>query len=202
MQMLDDKHHPNQRGMVPPKLFPSEGKDWDVCPLGAVQLTELIHDGTHGRVYAAKINGQEFAVKYVNDWTLRLRGGDEPVINPLVWEHWVMEALAGTNVAPKVFYLSLKAILKPDTRQLLRRHQTNFFSQNQRACLNAQSTVRYLVQERVGPSVRDFIDALTGRNDNTSEFSRKVLILARKALELLERIHRYATSTGTSISEM
>ena len=129
-------------------------------------------------------------VKYTNDCSDRLHGSMEPVHHPILKEGRILFALNGSGLIVTPMYVSAPSLLVPMAGRdpwimslsLYRDYQT---------CLEAGTTVRYLVQERAGLSVGKYLKAINEGDEfgGSAAYFTSVLRVTIKLMRMLQQLH-------------
>ena len=188
----------------------------DVCSLGSLQLISGLSDGENSRLFLANVLvpqtgkrqryskdedeedddekadddesiDRQVVVKYATDCLNRLqkRRG-----HPLVQEFTMLSLLNTTDISPKVYYLSPTAELSgpPDSTRSIGR----FVKDHMDKCIEQRSHVRFLVQERVGYNLGEYMAYLAAREKDfytSAAFTKQLIRIARRVLRQLEKLH-------------
>ena len=130
-------------------------------------------------------------VKYVDDCRERFSQREHFFVG-LESEFAVMAALNDTGLVPRVYFLSEAVGIPAKMEDMDPRTLNKKLKLAYETCVGLGTHIRYMVEERVGPSILDYIEwiALTQRSlFESNELRRILLIVYKKALVLLERIH-------------
>ena len=144
----------------------------------------------------------KLVVKYTNDCLERqgLVNGEIVTEHPLIREYSILSALKTSGVVPKAFHVS--GPLKLPTASACPRIVPGRFDRPEeyKKCQELGTEVRFLVQEKVGPTVDKYIKHLEGKLDGSSEndlkLLRAVLIIARKTFYMIQRLHLHGIVHG------
>jgi hypothetical protein len=132
-----------------------------------------------------------YVVKYSTDCADRwLKRPDEP--HSIIHEYAILAVLNETRIAPQVFYVSPPSGL-PDVRGDVPVHMRSKVLEDSFVhCKGMGAQTRFLVQERVGQSVFEWIQKVRDNNVdfyNSTAFSRAMLVVFGKALMILSILH-------------
>jgi serine/threonine protein kinase len=120
--------------------------------------------------------------------------------HPLVREYTILSALKTSGVVPQAYYLS--GPLQLPTSSACPRIVPGRFDipEEYKKCQELGTEVRFLVQEKVGPTVDRYIKHLERKLDGSSEndlrLLRAAITIARKTFYMVQRLHLYGIVHG------
>jgi serine/threonine protein kinase len=130
---------------------------------------------------------REVVIKYLNDCRDRLLGPHR-FVNPIAEEYALMAALNSTGLVPIIHYLSPMANLIDNPPDLVSTRILNeFIEANWDECVAAGSQSRFIVYEKVGPSIREFLGWL--KVTQPDRYFKGVMTIGRKVLDMLQQLH-------------
>ena len=110
------------------------------------------------------------------------------LFNPLVREYIFRKIINATYISPKVYYLSPAAqMTSADLPLSTARFVGHKLEGNLVECARNGTTVRFMVQERAGPSLQKF--AAHHTLNRSAAFAKGMLRIARRLLDNLEALH-------------
>jgi len=154
----------------------------EATPIGPLILHGKVHSGHSGTVFYASVHDRPVVAKYAHDCFEKLRIRKSHV-HPLVYESEFLYKLNTTGLTPAIFHLSPPEIPLKDI------YSTEWLLKNWETCEPLQPEGRFIVIDRVGPSVDSFIRSEIHTKSATRESTRMMLVVVRKAAGLLERLH-------------
>ena len=157
----------------------------DLTLVGPVRIVsnEVVTTDSVLRVVESE-DGRSFMAKYSNDCQTRLSGGapDEQ----LTREFFHLSALNNTGITPNVYFLSPPAtVTEPEAPKA----QSAFFDERRGRCMAVGTTVRVMLEDRVGESVRTYLKWLRVSRPNDRSYLVAVLAMGVKTIALLEQMH-------------
>ena len=174
----------------------------DGSPFGELHIEKEIVTTMTGSIQEATIvnpedeaeSSQRVAVKYYNDCYERsenIEGSDDWIVN----NYRYLRLFNETGIVPRVYYLSgvsdFPHVFDPNAPYI-----GHFALRHYDQCVRLKSQVSYMVQELVGPSIASYLAWLNGRMGKHTDFTKTVLVLARKAIDLLDVVYRFGVVHG------
>lgn len=173
--------------------FPGEDMNSVWSPMGPLTVGELISRKNSAVIHSASLEGREneFIVKYTDDCS-------GPHTESMQNDYVMMAALNDTGLTPKVYFISRSAYLPHELAMLPRYTISNTLQNHFDACLRRNTRLRYMIAERVGPSLASYFEEASA--DKTffasADFVRSTLVIMEKTLNLLERLHMHGIYHG------
>ena len=163
------------------------------------KLEHLSSDNVNA--FTCLVSGVTYTVKFATDCrvrTDRVAREEVPKLlwNPLVNEFIILRSIEHLGLSPRALFLSRSDPLhrKPVTVNF----QTRFFNRNFKSCHLAGVQGRYMIRDRVGPTLQSYIDVLLMDPiiSNSRVFASTVLKLARKLVSMLRKLHKAGVILG------
>lgn len=130
-------------------------------------------------------------IKYTNDYSARRWRNS--AIHPLLHEYAFLRVLQDSGIVPKTYFLSgasnLPSVFPPCIKVRSRNLRDSQLFQKR---VTAGTQVRFMVQDKVGPSVNDYFRRLNQSKAAAAERNLVVnaVAIAIKALDLIRRLHQ------------
>ena len=177
---------------IPPAYKDGVWVDQDMCPQGMLRLETKIATTTASNVFEADILGfhgepaHRVVVKHMNDCRARL-SEENGFVHPLVADSIFMFALGKTGLVPAPLYLSPPTKL-PRRGSLPRRIITDVISDREAKCIAAGTETRFLVQEKAGIDLTEYIGFL-GEHSSWDRRAMRSVQLGIKVIQMLKELH-------------
>ena len=171
-----------------------EGAGWDECPFGTLELTGTIADTESARIFEALLvlRGSDHqghvAVKYANNCRSLLTGGAARR-HPLFVDAVFLGALSLAGVAVQSMYLSAPAPLPPARVPMSSRWESEILDKYYNACVRAGTTLRFLVMEKAGPSVNEYLRSFVNETHSWPALAKRAIELTISTIRLLKKLH-------------
>jgi hypothetical protein len=200
-----------ERGTYPSHLVgPSVTKApsiLDVTPQGYMEPISIISNGFESNIVGTRfinrdesseerpskrqrITDTEVVVKYVNDCKSRIH---KAIQRPDLKEYAMYFALNSTGLVPITHYISPPSVLvKGDPRTEV---VTDFLKNHWEKCIELGTEVRFMVFEKLGLTLTKYFQEAR-RVSWPNNYIKKVLIVARKVLNMLHQMHKMGIVHG------
>ncbi len=197
-ELADDSQF---REILPP--YVGEGaKRFDGSPFGDLRIGKEIATTMTGSIQDATVVNSDgnaeiprrVAVKYYNDCYERFKNVQDKELW-IVNSYRYLRLFNETGIVPRVYFLSGESELPPMFHAAAP-FVGHFAVRNYDRCVQLGAKVSYMVQDLVGPSVATYIVWLNRRMGKHTDFTKTVLVLAKKAVELLDVVYRYGVVHG------
>jgi serine/threonine protein kinase len=123
-----------------------------------------------------------------------LRESDKETDVPVA-EYGFLSVLNSTGLSPKVYFISPLIPVGDLPEEAL----SQTVLDRKIDCIEKGAKARYILQERVGPTIADYIDWIHSSDKSlfmSNEFSRRLLTIYKKTLFLIERLHSLGIMHG------
>ena len=163
--------------------------DTEETPAGRLLLSRLMATTEDSTVWEATLDGaaEPVVAKYTNDCSRRARGDTRGVPAD---EFIFLSAISDAGIAPQVYAISAPAAVHRDSLDGSPKTRSKKVEESLEICVAAGTTVRLLIEEKAGMSVREYVKLLRARGPPDSKaFIRSVLTLGWKSVDLIRRLH-------------
>ena len=145
---------------------------------GIITLGPLIGESKSSRVFSI-IENDRTVIKYQSNCEDRYRS------HPLTREYMIMQRISDLGISPRVYSLSDGVYLDPSNERIPSKANTGAY----RNCKKPNPTLRYLIMERVGESLNDYVESNGPLSVNESIRIGCQLIQHLQKLHSLDIVH-------------
>ena len=115
----------------------------------------------------------------------------------LLFEFAVQEILGELELAPRAYAVSAPLDLRQTMHyRVFQYTKSTVLKEEFARCAALGTRMRYIVQEKVGPTVREYVSWLSSNRMTSVERSRRMVVMFRKTMRLLKKVHSLGLMHG------
>jgi serine/threonine protein kinase len=109
----------------------------------------------------------------------------------LLHEFLMFKTLDTSGLSPHILYISDPLVLDESMTAVPARMESSYLRRNFAECASKRAHIRYMLIEQVGPSVSKYFHWIQSDASlfSSTEFTRRVLVIGKKIIRLLEPLH-------------